>query len=126
MQVKVETDLQFKMLANNAVNPSQVYVMYVNDGITDSICIGNGMDYTVIDYIPAEYAILCKHNTGHHSTACGTGNLPAQDALSGKLIFTGVSFNPLDGTAHNDQHHIRLTFTWSLTSYDVYALVGYC
>ena len=114
------------MLADDATNPSQVSIMYVNDGTTDNISIGHGRDNTIIDYIPAEYAIRCRHHTGHYSTACGTGNLPAQDALSGKLIFTGVNFHPLDGTAHNDQYYNRLRFTWSLTSYDVYALVDYC
>ena len=122
----MQTDLEFRMLADDATNPSQVHIMYIDDGTTDSISIGYGSDNTIIDYIPAEYAIGCRHYSGHYLTACGTGSLPAQDALSGKLIFTGVNFQPLDGTAWNDEYYSRLRFTWSLTSYDVYALVGHC
>ena len=124
-QVKVETDLISLLRANDASNPSTMYVVYINDGSSDAFTIGWGYDYTGISYVREENALRCIYD-GIDDSACGSGNLPAVGALTEELLITEVNLRPQDGSAFNDQYYFRLRFTWSLTSYLVYAQMGNC
>ena len=117
------TDLVSVLRADNSNNPSTVYVMYINDGSSDAYTIGYGQDYTHMSYVQEENALKCSDGGGG-SSACGSGNLPAVDALTEPLIITGIDLRPQDGSAYGNEYYERLRFTWSLTSYLVHAQMG--
>ncbi|CAH1802435.1 unnamed protein product [Owenia fusiformis] len=117
----IESDLQFRLQADDSTNPSFLKVSSVDSPCSmDVIEMGYGSDHTNLSFTPNTFdRIRCVGNNGNK---CGLLNKPPRDGDTSPIFIWQVCFKPTsipDGASASGGQWARNKFTWAGTKYVV-------
>ncbi|CAH1797849.1 unnamed protein product [Owenia fusiformis] len=125
--LEVDTDLDFRLKADNSFNPSYITVSGLGSPVSSyDIKMNAGNDNTLLGYDTMR--VSCA-TISHSSTSCGLNNKPANESSTSPLFIWGGRFSPTDvnlGASALNDNWSRNMFTWNVTKYVVKQKVASC
>ncbi len=125
--ITFESDLVFRMQADNSFNPSILTVVDINTQQEKEMIIQYGGNNCVLTLVNTKDRIKCTSSDAGSDHACGKWNMPGKDQTSDQLLLKRVLFQPRGpGSYAKIIQWYRNKYTWSGTKHMVVGETKIC
>ncbi len=125
--ITFESDLVFRMQADDSFNPSILTVVEIDTQQEKEMIIQDGRNNCVLTLVNTKDRIKCTTSDPVSSHACGERNMPAKGQTSNRLLLKRVLFQPRGpGSYAANDLWSRNKYTWSGTKHIVVGETKIC